>query len=279
MSYKSLVVHLDGDSRCADRIGVAAQLALDFDAHLAGVYLLHQPEVPSAIRAELGADFLLERYQQWRGAQIDLVKTQFEAQTARAGVSAAEFRLAENQAEEVISLHARYADLLILSQDGPTDDISMVTRGFAGRSMLSSGRPTLIVPAAGVFSSIGKRILVPWNASREAARAVADALPLLQRAEKVTVLAVNPGASGGHGQQPDADIAVFLARHGVKVEASDDDAGGVSVGEWLLSRAYDLEADLIVMGGYGHSRLREMAFGGVTRTILAEMTVPVLMSH
>ncbi len=279
MSYKSLVVHLDSDSRCADRTYIATQLALQYGAHLTGVYLIHQPEVPSAIRAELGADFLLERYQQWRGGQIDEVKSKYEELCARAGLAGAEFRLVENQPEDAIAVHARYADLLILGQDVANDEPSMITTGFAGRTMLASGRPVLILPYAGTFEHIGKHVLLPWNASREAARAVIDGLPFLERAEKVTVLSVNPSKTGGHGQQPGADIAVFLARHGVRVEIDDNDAGEVEVGEWLLSRAYDLDIDLIVMGGYGHSRLRELAFGGVTRTILAEMTVPVLMSH
>ena len=106
-----------------------------------------------------------------------------------------------------------------------------------------------------------------------------DALPFLQQAVKVSVLAVNPGKIDGHCELPGADISLFLARHGVRVEAVPSDTGDVDVGPWLLSRASDLDADLIVMGGYGHSRLRELAFGGVTRNLLGEMTVPVLMSH
>ena len=106
-----------------------------------------------------------------------------------------------------------------------------------------------------------------------------DALPFLRRAAKVSVLAVNPDKTGGHGERPGADIALFLARHGVKVEATESHSGEVDVGAWLLSRAFDLEADLIVMGGYAHARLRQLAFGGTTHTILGEMTVPVLMSH
>jgi hypothetical protein len=98
-------------------------------------------------------------------------------------------------------------------------------------------------------------------------------------ADKVTVFAVNPGRTGDHGKEPGADIALFLARHGVKAEVSASESGGMEVGPWLLSRAADLGTDLIVMGGYGHSRLRELALGGVTRTMLHHMTVPVLMSH
>ncbi|MBN8909554.1 MAG: universal stress protein, partial [Rhodospirillales bacterium] len=121
---------------------------------------------------------------------------------------------------------------------------------------------------------------VAWNASREAARAVNDALPLLEGAKLVTVVAINPRQGiGGHGDVPAADIVLHLARHGVKAEAAHTVANDISDGEALLSYAADLGVDLIVAGAYGHSRAREMVFGGVTRTLLSEMTVPVFLSH
>lgn len=279
MSYKSMLVHLDNDRRCAERIDIAARLALDFDARLTGLYLLRQPEVPSYVRAEIGTGFLEGQFREWQQRQIARMTAQFRERTAQAGVNGAEFRFDDKWPAEAMALHARYADLLILGQTDRDDDKSLVEPGFAGQTVLSSGRPVLLIPYAGDFPRIGKRVLVAWDASREAARAVTDALPFLQRAAKVTVLAVNPDGNAGHGEQPGADIALFLARHGVRVEASESHSGDVDVGAWLLSRAFDLEADLIVMGGYGHSRMRELAFGGVTRSLLGEMTVPVLMSH
>jgi nucleotide-binding universal stress UspA family protein len=279
MSYKSLLVHLDNDRRCDKRIDIAAKLAIDFDARLAGLYLLQQPEIPGYARAEAGVEFLEERRRSWQQAQVEGMTAKFRDKTGRAGVNGAEFRFDDHWPEEAIALHARYADLLILGQTDPDDTESLMPPGFPGQTMLSSGRPVLFVPYAGDFPTIGSRVLVAWDASREAARAVTDALPFLQRAAKVTVLAVNPAKDGRHGEQPGADIALFLARHGVRVEASENHSGEVDVGAWLLSRAFDLQADLIVMGGYGHSRMRELAFGGVTRTLLGEMTAPVLMSH
>jgi nucleotide-binding universal stress UspA family protein len=146
--------------------------------------------------------------------------------------------------------------------------------------MLASGRPVLAIPYAGQFEQIGERVLVAWNASREATRAVNDALPLLMGAKAVTILAVNPKHGiEGHGDVPAADIALHLARHGVKAEAAHTIAKDISEGDALLSYAADLGADLIVAGGYGHSRAREMVFGGATRTLLQEMTVPMLLSH
>jgi nucleotide-binding universal stress UspA family protein len=145
---------------------------------------------------------------------------------------------------------------------------------------LASGRPVLIVPYAGHFDNVGRRVLIAWNATREAARAVSDAMPLLTSAELVTVLTIDPREGPhGHGELPGADIALHLARHGVKAQIERTVSAGMPVGEVLLSRVADLGADLIVMGAYGHSRAREVLLGGATRSVLRSMTVPVLMSH
>jgi len=279
MSYKSMVVNLDNDRRCAARVDIAARLALQFEAHLTGLFLMRQPEIPSYARAEIGTEFLESRLRQWQQRQIEKTTELFNERTAQAGLSAAEFRFDDGWPVDAISMHGRYADLLILGQTDREDGDALMEAGFPGQTILAAGRPVLMVPNVGNFPTLGKRVLVAWDAGREAARAVTDALPFLKRADKVTVLAVNPDKTGGHGERPGADIALFLARHGVKVEATESHSGDVDVGAWLLSRAFDLETDLLVMGGYGHSRMRELAFGGVTRTILGQMTVPVLMSH
>ena len=136
------------------------------------------------------------------------------------------------------------------------------------------------MPYAGRFDTVGSHVLVAWNATREAARAVNDAMPILQKAEKVTVLSVNPPSEEAGGPAwPAADIALHLARHGVTAEASSTVSLEIDVGNAILSRAADFGSDLIVMGGYGHSRQREFILGGVTRTLLQHMTVPVIMAH
>ena len=143
-------------------------------------------------------------------------------------------------------------------------------------------RPTgsYLVAIDTVGAGVGERVLVAWNASRAATRAVNDALPMLQKAKQVTVLAINPrGGVSGEGDVPGADLALHLSRHGVKAEAAWLKAADIEVGAMLLSRASDFQSDLIVMGGYGHSRLREIVLGGATREILQTMTVPTLMSH
>lgn len=144
---------------------------------------------------------------------------------------------------------------------------------------LTTGRPVLVLPFIGAKPP-GKVVLLCWNASREAARAAADALPFLKAAQKVIVLVVNPTTSAeGHGAEPGADVAAWLARHGVQITVQRDVAPDADVGGVILSRAADQGADLIVMGIYGHSRMREMVLGGASRTLLASMTVPVFMSH
>jgi nucleotide-binding universal stress UspA family protein len=178
------------------------------------------------------------------------------------------------------ALHARYADLAILGQLDPERAEPDLIRPRPDQVALASGRPVLIVPYAGHFDNAGRRVLIAWNATREAARSVSDAMPLLTSAELVTVLTIDPREGPhGHGEIPGADIALHLARHGVKAEIERTVSAGLPVGEVLLSRAADLGADLIVMGAYGHSRAREMLLGGATRSVLRSMTVPVLMSH
>jgi nucleotide-binding universal stress UspA family protein len=189
-----------------------------------------------------------------------------------------EWRLVEGSPPPTVALHARYADLSVVGQ--PNRDEPQDADAVTVTAVMTSGRPVLAVPFAGEFPVIGERVLIAWNASREAARAVNDALPLLIGAKQVTVLAINPQRGvGGHGDVPAADIALHLARHGLKAEAAHTVARDIADGEALLSYAADIGADLIVAGAYGHSRARELVFGGVTRTLIAEMTAPVLLSH
>jgi nucleotide-binding universal stress UspA family protein len=189
-----------------------------------------------------------------------------------------EWRMVEGSPPGTVALHARYADLAIVGQ--PNRDEPQDADAVTVTTIMTSGRPVLAVPFAGDFPTVGERVLVAWNASREAARALNDALPLLLNAKQVTVLAINPQRGvGGHGDVPAADIALHLARQGLKTEAAHTVAKDIADGEALLSYAADIGADLIVAGAYGHSRAREMVFGGVTRTLIAEMTAPVLFSH
>lgn len=164
-----------------------------------------------------------------------------------------------------LPLYARYADLTVMGQGDAVTDMVM-----------SVGRPILVVPHHGSFLGVGRHPLVAWNASREATRAVFDALPILRRAGLVTLMTLD---AEDDDRVPGADISLALARHGVRVEVVHSTVGGIDPGNALLSRAADCGADLLVMGAYGHSPLREKVLGGATRHILDHMTVPVLLSH
>jgi nucleotide-binding universal stress UspA family protein len=175
--------------------------------------------------------------------------------------------------------YARAADLVVASQTDPawagSDRLDI-----ANRLAMESGRPVLIVPNAGVHEQVGETVLVAWNGRREAARAVFDALPILQRAKSVKVVWVNPQSERETAQDvPAADVCAALARHAVKCEATEQVRPREGVGETLLGTAKDCNADLLVMGCYGHTRFREFVFGGASRHVLAHMSIPVLMSH
>ena len=175
----------------------------------------------------------------------------------------------------MVGLHARYADLTIIGQqpaNGPDD----TEESFADLLVMRSGRPVLVLPQIGARKPIGRHIVVALNASREAARAVGDAMPLLERSDKVDIMSVEPEATG---DLPGADIAHHLARHDINAEAKRSVANQIDPGDVLLNYLADSGADLMVMGAYGHSRVREMILGDVTRHMLEHMTVPVLMSH
>jgi nucleotide-binding universal stress UspA family protein len=256
-------------------------LAERFTAHLVGLCPIPSPELPR--RAGYADLAVLEPvYHEWQERsleQIETIRGTFERLAGQRGVKT-EWRAVTEGGEADPALHARYVDLTILGQRDPDNDDMAMIRPQPEQVALASGRPILIVPYAGNFNIVGRRVLIAWNASREAARATADAMPLLKSAEAVTVMAVDPQSDPhGQGDLPGADIALHLARHGVKAQIERTVSAGVPIGETLLSRAADLDADLLVMGAYGHSRVRELLLGGATRSILASMTIPVLMSH
>jgi nucleotide-binding universal stress UspA family protein len=278
MTYKTIVVHVGVDARRRERLDVASGLAAAFDAHLVGLFALTELLVPFALGGNAG--MVIEAEQRWRSEAAEAAKHDFAAAVARAGVQKSEWRRSDRGALGAARVSARYADLIVIGQPDPDRSVEEHMPGyFVEELVLSAGRPVLVVPYAGRFPGVGARVLVAWNASREAARAVTDALPLLQRAKWVEVVAFEPERSGAdHGAEPGADIALYLARHGVKVSVARQQAG-IDVGSQILSRAADSDADLIVMGAYGHSRARELVLGGATRSLLEAMTVPVLMAH
>ena len=290
MTYKTILVHIDAGKRCAARIEIAIRLAQQFDAHLNALNALTMTDLPDYVREGVGGMSIIEWQKRHAEEQARDAKMIFSKALAASGLANAEWRTTDLDAVDAVTLHGRYADLIVLGQPWAADN-SGVGSGFAEHVVLEAGRPVLMIPYAGNFATIGKRILFGWNSSREATRAITDAIPFLQQAEVVQVIVINPKA-GEHGAMPGSDIALFLdvcllqirialflARHGVHVEVHEDNASEIEVGNEMLSRAADFGADLIVMGGYGHTRFRELLMGGATRTLIDSMTVPVLLSH
>lgn len=279
MALKDIVVIVDNAKACAARLDYAAALANQFDAHLTGMYVTAPPQVPNYILAQIPA----EARQAHEDGVRELVakgREVFEDRMRKAGLdSRAEWRHVRGDPTAAAALFARYSDLVIAGQPDP-DDATYMTPVHIDELLLICGRPVLIVPYAYRHSgqvNMVERVLVGWNGSREAARAVADALPLMSASKDVAVLAVNP--SDELGPEPGADITLHLTRHGLRAEASNIKSRDVDPADAILSRAADLSSNLLVLGAYGRSRFRELVLGGVTRDILRQMTLPVMMSH
>ncbi|MCE3260939.1 MAG: universal stress protein [Pseudoduganella sp.] len=278
MSYRTIVVHVDRAPNIEARIALAAALAVREEAHLVGAAMTGMPRTMLAGRAYEGSGLFMADYLQRAQQRVAQDLGRFEEIAARLGVESREVRSSDDEEYSGLCLQARYADLVVMGQVAPSDSgDGNLLPDLPDYVLLNCGRPVLLVPRAGRFPTVGKRVLVAWNGSLEAAKAVTAALPLLRSAERVT-LAILGGSADVLGEEPGADIALYLARHGVTVEvlrrpeASDPGAA-------IVALAAQLEADLLVMGAYGHSRFREMMLGGATRTILATAPLPVLMAH
>jgi nucleotide-binding universal stress UspA family protein len=281
MSYKDLLVVLDSEPASRGRMDLAAALAERFAAHLVGLYLLPAPEAPRHLGYYDPAllDPFFRELREKAKETSDKEREAFEHAAGLRGLSA-EWRVVADGLESDPALHARYVDLTILGQLDPDRGDAEMLRPRPEHVTLASGRPILVVPYAGHYETVGRRVLIGWNATREATRAVSDAIPLLMAADIVTVLTIDAREGpDAHGELPGADISLHLARHGVKATIERTVSAGIPAGDVLLSRAADLGADLLVIGAYGHSRLRELLLGGATRSILQSMTLPVLMSH
>jgi len=274
---REIVVFVDGRTEAEGILEFAGVLAQEHGAHLIGVFIQPEPSVTPAETFARGTGILgvIESHR----AQLEAIeadhRTLFEAIVRRQGIRSEWRSLSYSNSD--VAEHAHYADLAVIARADPANQTGSPV-GLVESLVLTSGRPIIMFPPHGTVSHI-RRIVVGWNARREAIRAVADALPLLVRAEVVEVLVVDPQRHPGHGQEPGADIARHLARHGTQVEVLRQASGGEDVGRVLLSRAADFGADLVVMGAYGHSHLSEWMFGGVTRTVLREASLPVLMSR
>jgi nucleotide-binding universal stress UspA family protein len=281
MALKNIGVFVDATPEGEKRIDYAATLAHQCGAHLAGIHVV------SAVRPEHRTNYYvigekaIRASLAWQKASDEAattdVRRQFEAISAKRDLSA-EFRvIRRGGSDEDLILSSLHSDLVVIGQ---CELQEMPGYLAPERLLLASGAPILVVPSGWKSEPIGKNILVGWNASREARRAVADALPFLVEAASVTLLVVDSDKRARrHGEEPGADIALYLARHGAQVEVAQVSSRGSPVADIILSYAADHGADLIVIGAYSHARSIEMVFGGVTRTLLKQAPIPVLMSR
>lgn len=279
MAYKTILVHVDDARNIDARIELAANLALAENAHLIGTAMtgisrfLFESVAPGTGMPSV------EPYLKTLRERAQNALNKFESIAQRMGVPSFEKRLADDEAAGGIALQARYCDLVVLGQYDPDGTASSVYADLPEYVAMNSGCAVLMVPYATAVRSLGNRVLIAWNGSSEAAKAVHGAIPLLQKAQIVEVAVFDSEqAADTHGQQPGADIALYLARHNIKVDVIEKKTDG-DIGEALLSLTSDLNSDLLVMGCYGHSRFREVLLGGATRTVLQSMTIPVMMSH
>jgi nucleotide-binding universal stress UspA family protein len=277
MGYKTIVVSLNDVDRAEVVLNAATLIATRQEAHLIGLYVIPAVQVYPAIAMQITPE-IMDSQRQFYEDRASEVKALFDKVTSAAGISA-EWHQMDSQGSiiaDAVIAYARNVDLVVAGQVDP-DGEAMVEVDMIERLLLESGRPVLVIPSAGKFDEIGQKVTVAWNAKREASRAVFDALPLLKQSKKTTILCVNPdededGIAG-------TEIATTLARHGVNVEVQRSVVRDISVGDEILARISDSGSDLVVMGGYGKSRMREFLFGGASRDILHHMTVPVLISH
>lgn len=274
MAFKSVVVHVDVDTNRDERLKLAEDLVRRHDGHLIGLHPCEPPYLPPSLGELAGpveAD-MVETQRQAAQRRADELRAMFDARFLNRGLST-EWRSEEGEPSTVLAKHGRYADLLIIPQgeEGAVfPDASLVER-----VILDGGCPVLLVPRTGRFDTIGRTVMVAWNDSRESSRAVRAALPLLIDAGRVVLLQVDP-PDGSDAQV--MDKATQLARHGVRADAHHTVSAGVPIGEVILSSLADYDADCLVMGAYGHTRLREWVLGGATRSVLESMTVPTLLT-
>lgn len=280
MNFKTILVHLDHSDRSPVRAAMAARWSRSHESHLVGLVPtgLYDGVIPADAIATGMTDYIAESADYLR-RRAEGISREFRENIAASGPMSYEVRLVDGVTVDAVVRYGRASDLVVLGQGDDSNRRDTTVRALAEQVLMEVGRPVLIVPSAGVFEGMPKNAVVAWDGSREAAMALQAALPALRRAARVTLVSLrHPRDEDSAQRLLVPDMIQFLLRHGVQARA-ESDATEIDIADALLSRVSDLGADLLVMGGYSHSRLREWVLGGVTRQILSQMTVPVLMAH
>ena len=287
MALKDILVYVDRTANAPVSLRMAVDLAIRHRSHLTALYVkeLSDDELAGRKAAELGLvsasgmQNLDRRVDATMQAGADRLRSMLEKLTRGRGVEA-ELQAVDGEAAILVPQRARYADLCILGGDEPESSGS-VNYTFSEQLLFVTGRPVLFVPPIASLTTLGRHIVVAWNSSRPAARSLNDALPLIEQAERTTVLMVNPERFiGAHRAPPGERIVEHLRRHGATADAVHvDDVPAGSIADTLQSKAQALGADLIVAGAFGHPRLWEKLMGGVTYELITRMRLPIFMSH
>jgi nucleotide-binding universal stress UspA family protein len=265
---RTLLLHIDGSERIGARVAAVAALAERLDATATALFAVTPSALDTPAAMSEGVA-LLAMLQDFDAARLQRAKARFDA--ANPGPRVRWQELHEVDVIPAFSRAALTADLTVLGQHDPAEpEGQAVPADFAEAVIIDSGKPALVLPYAGDFRTLGRTVLVAWKPTRESARALGAALPLLRRAERVHVASWDGDPR---------EVEHWLLRHGIDPTFHREAHAGGDIGEYMLSRAAELGADLLVMGCYGHSRARELVLGGASRTMLQSMTLPVLMSH
>ncbi len=285
MSYKTIVVHVDDHLESAPRLRLALELAKACKARVIGLAVMPRPQMPAGIEGMAATADVLAIQENANKERLVVARQLFEQTVQGSGVEV-EYHGVVADAAGAMNHELRYADIGVVGQRDPEQTIGDMYATLPESVAMESRRPVMVVPHIGYSRPVGRRVLLAWNDSPEAMRAATEAMPLLQAAQKVTLLVidghkrdVDDDDANGHDDPPGRRAAGWLARHGVNVELINDVSEGSDVGSIILSRVSDLDIDLVVMGIYGHSRLRETFFGGASKTMLGHMTVPTLIAH
>ena len=279
MKYKNILTHLDNSSGCRNRLEIAFGMARDFDAELTGIFVVPTYIVPSYVEAQISVDLMTDITEKALARAEETVASYRKmAEEAHVTLQTA---VVEGQIIPILREHSKYSDLLILGQDHP-EDPDNASYGLADSLLFEGACACLVAPHSGKLAIPGKRALITWNASREAARALREAMPLLQRADTVVVLSSEPDdgnneLANGH---PHAQAVLHLLKsHGIEAVSSGISNPDMSPTDAIIAQAVEMNADLIVMGAYGHTRLREIILGGVTRDLLKRAPTCLLLAH
>ncbi|HWL28253.1 MAG TPA: universal stress protein [Burkholderiaceae bacterium] len=273
-----IAIHMHNDAGLQRRLRAAIQLAGRHKAQLIGIY---QPDVavPTFSEDAEAARQVMGAREKARAQEAEL-RQLFVEQTATSNVSS-QWRTPRGPVDEALALHARYCDLLILSKAGNKDNGSAVMHNLPESVVMMAGKPILVIPAVGDVPNIGRNVLFCWDHRREAARAFSDAAPILRACTKLVVLEVNPREDDlTRYDVHDDDYSEYCVALGYpKPQRAVKKGEDYGAGNAILNACADHDTDLVVMGAYGHSRMREWIMGGASRTLLNSMTVPVLFSH